>query len=65
MPLIKILATSVLYRFAAGVAEPATDKRIVRLLMDLAGNITLIFAILLMVMVMFVISIALLCSLGV
>lgn len=64
MPLIKILATSVLYRFAAGVAEPATDKRIVRLLMDLAGNITLIFAILLMVTVMFVISIALLCSLG-
>ena len=62
MPLIKILTVSLLYRFAAGISEPATDQRIVKLLMDLAGNITLIFAILLMVSVMFVISIALLCS---
>ncbi|MBE7047902.1 MAG: hypothetical protein E7393_00815 [Ruminococcaceae bacterium] len=61
LPLIKIIATSVLYRFAAGITEPATDKRIVRLLMDISGNITLIFSILLMVTVMFVISIALLC----
>jgi len=63
MPLIKILSSSVLYRFAAGVAEPATDKRIVRLLMDLSGNITLIFVIVLMVTVMFIISLALLCTL--
>ena len=62
LPLIKLLTVSFLYRFAAGIAEPATDKRIVRLLMDLAGNITLIFAILLMVSVMFIISISLLCS---
>ncbi len=62
-PLVKILAVSVLYRFAAGIAEPATDKRIIRLLMDLAGNITLIFVIILMVSVMFIISIALLCGL--
>ncbi|MBQ9915253.1 MAG: stage III sporulation protein AE [Clostridia bacterium] len=62
-PLLKILTVSVLYRFAAGVAEPATEKRIVRLLMDLAGNITLIFVIVLMVTVMFIISIALLCGL--
>ena len=62
LPLIKILIVSFLYRFAAGVAEPATDKRIVLLLMDLSGNITLIFAILLMVSVMFIISIALLCG---
>lgn len=56
LPLVKILAVSVLYRFAAGVAEPATDKRIIRLLMDLSGNITLIFVILLMAAVMFLIS---------
>ena len=63
LPLLKILSVSFLYRFAAGIAEPATDKRIVRLLMDLAGNITLIFVIMLMVSVMFIISIALLCGL--
>ncbi len=62
-PLLKILAVSIMYRFAAGIAEPATDKRIILLLMDLAGNITLIFVILLMVTVMFIISIALLCGL--
>lgn len=61
LPLIKILAASVLYRFAAAMAEPATDHRIVQLLIDLAGNMTLIFVILLMVAVMFIISIALLC----
>ncbi len=62
LPLAKILSISFLYRFAAGIAEPATDKRIVRLLMDLSGNMTLIFVILLMVTVMFIISIALLCG---
>lgn len=63
MPLIKILSSSILYHFAAGVLEPATDKRIVRLLMDLSGNITLVFVIVLMVTVMFIISLALLCTL--
>lgn len=61
-PLIKILVISVLYRFAAGVAEPATDRRIVNLLSDLAGNITQTFVILLMVCVMFIISVAMLCA---
>lgn len=62
LPLIKLLSVSLLYRFSAGIAEPATDKRIVGLLMNLAGNITLLFSILLMVCVMFIISIALLCG---
>ena len=61
-PLLKLLAISVLYRFAAGVAEPATDRRIVNLLGDLAGNITQTFVILLMVCVMFIISVAMLCA---
>ncbi|MBQ2696284.1 MAG: stage III sporulation protein AE [Clostridia bacterium] len=63
LPLLKMLSVSFLYRFAAGIAEPATDQRIVRLLMDLAGNITLVVVIMLMVSVMFIISIALLCGL--
>jgi len=62
-PLLKMLAVSVLYRFAAGVAEPATDKRIITLLMDLSGNITLVLTIVLMVCVMFIISVAMLCVL--
>ncbi len=64
LPVIKILATSVLYRFAAAILEPATDQRIVRLLMDLSGNITLIFSIILMVTVMFIISVAMLSALA-
>ncbi len=63
VPLLKILSSLVLYRFSAGVVEPATDKRIVSLFIDLSGNITLIFAIVLMVTVMFIISLALLCIL--
>ncbi len=59
-PLLKLLAIGVLYRFAAGVTEPATDKRIVTLISELGGNITQIFVILLMVCVMFIISVAML-----
>jgi len=62
-PVINMLAVSVLYRFTAGVAEPATDKRIVKLLVDLSGNITLILSIVLMVCVMFIISVSMLCLL--
>ncbi len=61
-PLMRLLVLSVLYRFAAGIAEPATDKRIVSLLSDVAGNITQVFVILLMVSVMFIISVAMLCA---
>ena len=62
MPLCKLLALSALYRFAAGVAEPVTDKRITNLLGETAANITQTFVILLMLSVMFIISIGLLCS---
>ncbi|MBE7034592.1 MAG: hypothetical protein E7402_00510 [Ruminococcaceae bacterium] len=60
LPLVKILTCSLLFRFASGAAEPATDKRIVQLLSELSANVTLIFSILLMVTVMFIISLALL-----
>ncbi|MBR5157203.1 MAG: stage III sporulation protein AE [Clostridia bacterium] len=62
MPLIKLLTLSLMYRLAAGISEPVTDKRIVNLLSDLAGNITQTFVILLMVCVMFIISVAMLCA---
>ncbi len=63
-PLLEVLATSFLYRFAAGAIEPATDKRIVTFLSALAESITLIFSILLMVTVMFILSLSLLCTLA-
>lgn len=62
IPLIKLLALSLMYRFAAGISEPVTDKRVVNLLGDLASNITQTLVILLMVCVMFVISVAMLCA---
>lgn len=63
-PLAKISALGIIYRLAAGICEPATDKRIVSLLSDVAASITQIFGILLIVCVMFIISIAMLCMLS-
>ena len=63
-PLARVLITSLLYRFAAGAIEPATDKRIVTFLEALAESITIIFSILLMVTVMFILSLSLLCTLA-
>ena len=62
-PLLNVLATSVIFRLAASICEPATDKRVTKLISDLAGNVSLVFSILLMVCVMFVISIAMLLTL--
>ncbi len=64
VPLFKVLATSFLYRFASGAIEPATDKRIVTFLSGLSESITLIFSILLMVIVMFILSLSLICTLA-
>lgn len=63
-PALKLVAIIAVYKFAAGVAEPVTDKRITNLISDLSGNITLIFVIVLVVAVMFVISVAMLCMVG-
>lgn len=57
-PLVNILATSVIFRLSASFCEPAADKRITKVISDLAGNVSLVFSILLMVCVMFIISIA-------
>ncbi len=62
LPLSKMLVLSLLYRFAAGVAEPVTDRRITNFFSDIAGNITQTFVVLLMVCVMFMISVGLLCT---
>lgn len=59
-PVVKITVFSIMYRLAAGVAEPAADKRIIALFSDAAGSITQISAILLVICIMFIISIAIL-----
>ncbi len=63
-PLIQLVAIIAIYKFAAGVSEPVTDNRVTTLIGDMAGNITLVFVVLLVVTIMFVISIAMLCLVG-
>ena len=62
-PLLNLLATSVIFRLVASIAEPASDKRIIKLVSGFASSISLIFSILLAVCVMLIISIAMLISL--
>lgn len=62
-PLLNILATSVVFRLCASITEPASDKRIVKLVSGFASAVSLAFSILLAVSAMFVISIAMLLSL--
>lgn len=64
VPLVKITAIGIMLRLSAGICEPATDKRLVGLFSDVAGSVTQVFGILLMVCVMFIISIAILCILS-
>ena len=61
-PILNILSTSVIFRLAASLSEPVADKRITKLISDLAGSVSLIFSILLAVSAMFMISIAMLLS---
>lgn len=63
MPILNILATSVIFRLAASICEPTADRRITKLISDFAGNVSLVFSILLAVCAMFIISIAMLLSL--
>ncbi|MBE7028103.1 MAG: hypothetical protein E7407_03605 [Ruminococcaceae bacterium] len=62
-PLLNLLATSVVFRLVVSIAEPASEKRIIKLLSGFASSISLVFSILLAVCVMLIISIAMLISL--
>ena len=63
-PLAKISALGIMYRLAAGVSEPAAEKRMVSMFSEVAKSITQIFAIVLVVAIMFIISIAILCMIS-
>lgn len=57
MPLIKLFSMILVYKFAAAVIEPISDKKIVNLLSDISVSITYVFAVLVSVSVMMFFSI--------
>lgn len=57
MPLIKMLALILIYKLAAGIIEPMSDKRITMMISEAGSAVTFIFLILLTVTVMFVLGI--------
>lgn len=52
VPLIKVFSLVIIYRFAAAVIEPISDKRIVNCLSDVATSLTYVFGVLASVTVM-------------
>lgn len=56
-PLIKILAVTLIYKFAAALVEPIADARMVKCLSDIGGTLTLLFAIVVSVSFMFIVAI--------
>lgn len=63
-PLLNVLSVSVIFRLIASITEPASDKRIIKLVSGFSSSVSLVFAILLAVCAMFIISIAMLLSLS-
>jgi stage III sporulation protein AE len=63
-PLIKIILMSLVYKFVGAVMEPVVDKRIVDCLSSVGGSLTLVFAAVFSVSVMFFIMITIIISTG-
>lgn len=57
-PVLKIGAMLLLLRLAAAAIEPLTDKRISGMLWEMAGSVTTVFAMVITVAVLFIISIS-------
>ena len=64
VPLIKILAITLIYKFAAVLIEPVADARMVRCINDIGGTLTLLFSIVVSVSFMFIIAITTLIKTG-
>ncbi|MDK2798704.1 MAG: stage sporulation protein [Clostridiales bacterium] len=64
VPVIKILALIIIYRLTGAVIEPVSDKRIVQCISDLGNSLTLIFAMVVSVAVMFLLSITIVVGAG-
>ena len=64
IPLIKILAMMIIYKFSAVLIEPIADSRMVRCLNDIGGTLTLLFSIVVAVSFMFIVAITTLVRMG-
>lgn len=64
VPVIKIIALIAVYRFTAAVIEPVSDKRIVQCISELGNSLTMIFAMVLTVAVMFLLFITIVIGVG-
>lgn len=63
-PLVKIILMSLVYKFVGAVMEPVVDKRIVDCLSSVGSSLTLVFASVFSVTVMFFIMITIIISTG-
>jgi stage III sporulation protein AE len=63
-PLIKIIIISLVYKFVGAVMEPVVDDRIVDCLTDVGNSLTMVFACVLSVGIMFFIMISIVASTG-
>ncbi len=64
VPLIKILALILIYKFAAVLVEPIADSRITSCLNDIGGTLTLLFSVVVSVGFMFIVAITMLVKTG-
>lgn len=64
VPVLKIIAIIVIYRFAGALVEPISEGRITNCINDMAGSLSYIMAIIVSVAVMFLISITAIISAG-
>ena len=56
-PILKLGVSALLFKITAGIIEPITDKRIVGIISNIAGGISLLFIMVFSVTIMFIISI--------
>lgn len=64
VPIIKMLALIIIYKFTAGLIEPISDMRFVNCLNELGGIMTLLFSIVLAVSFMFIVALTALMRAG-
>ncbi|MGE4282238.1 MAG: stage III sporulation protein AE [Clostridia bacterium] len=64
IPVVKIASLIVIYRLTGAIIEPVSDKRIVQCISELGNSLTLVFAMVLSVAVMFLLSITIVIGAG-
>jgi stage III sporulation protein AE len=63
-PLLKIISMIFIYKIASALIEPIADKRIVSCLNDVGNSLTLLFASVLCVAVLFFVMVTIMASTG-